>query len=105
MVYNTVSIKARLCLLPTNNGGRSGPIFGLGSYRPNHNFGGESMYIGFIEMAEGFYLEPGDCAEVRVDFLTRYPELLKELYVGREWYVQEGARVVGIGTVLELLYG
>ena len=57
-------------------------IFGHKSYRSNHNFGGESMYIGFIEMAEGFYLEPGDCVEVRADFLARYPELLKELYHG-----------------------
>ena len=103
MSKDTVSIKAKLCLLPTEKGGRKNSIFGPGSYRPDHNFGGESMYIGFIDMAEGFYLVPTDCAEVRVDFLGRYPELLKELYVGREWYVQEGAKVVGIGTILEVL--
>ena len=103
MTNNSISIIAKLCLLPTKKGGRKGPIFGPGSYRPNHNFGHKSLYIGFIEMQEGFYLEPGECAEVRVDFLIRHEELIKELYHGREWYVQEGAKVVGIGTVLEVL--
>ena len=65
MTYNTVSIKAKLCLLPTNNGGRSCPIFGL----------------------------------------ARYPELLKELYVGREWYVQEGARdALRVGNANAILH-
>ena len=103
---NSISVKAKLCLLPTSEGGRSNPIFGPGSYRPNHNFGkigNRFMYIGFIEISKEFYLKPGECAEVRVDFLKRWPELVKKLTLGRKWYIQEGAKVVGIATVLEIL--
>jgi len=96
-------VRARVCLLPRAEGGRSAPI--RGSYRPNHNFLGpdnRDMLVGFIEMQPDEVLNPGECAEFEILFLN-WSALRPDLRVGKEWLIQEGAHVVGKGTVLERL--
>jgi elongation factor Tu len=99
-----IRVLARIRLLPTDEGGRSFPIPGGTSYRPNHNFFGSDnseMAVGLIELPEGESLHPGETVDVEVVFLT-WPRLTPELYQGREWIIQEGRTVVGVGRVLRV---
>jgi hypothetical protein len=76
-----------------------------GSYRPNHNFFGpdnRDMTVGFIEVPEGRELYPGESTELPIAFWY-WPGLEGQIYPGREWRIQEGARLVAIGTVLEVI--
>jgi translation elongation factor EF-Tu-like GTPase len=76
-----------------------------GSYRPNHNFFGcdnREMATGFINFAEGEFLQPGESVDVEMTFWG-WSRLAGEIYPGREWLIQEGPRVVGSGTILEVL--
>jgi len=96
-------VRARISLLPAHESGRTAPV--RGSYRPNHNFetpDNRGMDIGFIEFAEGELLHPGESIEREVTFLSR-PGLKDALVPGLKWRIQEGPRLVGIGTVLEIL--
>jgi hypothetical protein len=101
-----IRIRARTRLLHTAQGGRIAPLV-AGSYRPNHNFGeadnGE-MDMAFIDFAEGETLHPGEEIERDLRFWSR-PGLSEVLTPGREWRIQEGPKLVGVGTVLELLQG
>lgn len=100
---NNIRVRARIALLPSAISGRTIPV--RGSYRPNHNLGApddRKMDIAFIEFAEGEMLNPGETIEREIIFWDR-PGLSAALIVGREWRIQEGARLVGVGTVLEVL--
>ena len=97
------SVRARLTLLTTEDGGRQSGI--SSRYRPNHNFGdpdGREMYIGQIEFSDREFIEPGETNEVTVNFIPGRG-LSEKLKVGREWRIQEASRLVGNATVLELL--
>ncbi|ESQ74429.1 hypothetical protein ABAC402_14010 [Asticcacaulis sp. AC402] len=96
---------ARIDLLPTSVSGRELPIKGGNSYRPNHNFfepENGNMTVGFIDLPAGQDLWPAHSVEVPISFFY-WEGLDGQIYPGRKWRVQEGARVVGIGTVLEVL--
>lgn len=100
---NDVSVRAALRLLPTSESGHIGPI--RGSYRPNHNFFGpndRNMAIGVIDLPDGSELHPGQSMEVTITFLG-WAGLRTQVYPGREWRIQEGLRLVGIGRVIEVL--
>jgi hypothetical protein len=100
---SAILVRAKIELLPTALGGRSDPVVGGHSYRPIHNFGLASgdMATGFIDLPVGQNLHPGEDAEVLIAFLY-WPGLNGELFVGREWRIQEGPKVVGKGTILEV---
>src|SRR5258706_15491815 len=105
MAHDQVRIEARIHFLTKEEGGRSTPLKGGSSYRPNHNFFGHDdrdMSIGFIELAEDERVEPGDTI-IKEMTLSIWPELELEIREGREWRIQEGARLVGSGTVLKVL--
>lgn len=98
-----IRVVAAVTLIATDVGGRTGPVWG--SYRPNHNFFGpdnHDMAIGFIELPDGVELSPGQSIDVPISFVS-WPRLAAEIRAGREWSIQEGARVVGFGKVLEVL--
>ncbi len=98
-----VSVRAEVRLLPTSEGGRVGPI--RGSYRPNHNFFGpddRNMSVGSIDLPDGSELHPGQSTQVAITFLG-WPGLRAQIYPGREWRIQEGLHLVGIGKVIEIL--
>ena len=100
---NEVTVRAEVRLLPTSEGGRTVSI--RGSYRPNHNFLGpedREMTVGCIDLPEGSELLPGQSAEVTITFLG-WPGLTGLVHPGREWRIQEGSRLVGIGRVIEVL--
>ncbi|HZF95199.1 MAG TPA: hypothetical protein VEZ20_10065 [Allosphingosinicella sp.] len=104
MVDNPIPVRARIRLLPREEGGRATPIVGGTSYRPNHNFMSDQnveMGMGAIDLPPGFLLQPGESVEVE---MTLYPwPLDTDISPGREWRIQEGGRLVGIGTVLDIL--
>lgn len=100
---NDLSVRAEVRLLPTSESGRIGPV--RGSYRPNHNFFGaddRNMTIGAIDLPDERELHPGQSMEVTITFLG-WPGLTGQVYPGREWRIQEGGRLVGIGKVIEVL--
>lgn len=100
---SNVTIKAEVRLLSASESGRLGPI--RGSYRPNHNFFGpddRNMTVGLIDLPDGSELHPGQSMEATITFLG-WPGLSDQLYQGREWRIQEGARLVGFGRVIEVL--
>ncbi len=100
---NAVLVRANIRLLPTAESGRTAPI--RGSYRPNHNFFGANdfnMTMGFIDLPTGTELRPGESIEISIRFWG-WPGLEDQIYPGREWRIQEGAKLVGIGIVLEVL--
>ena len=98
-----ILVLAKIRLLPTAESGRTTPI--KGSYRPNHNFFGpddRTMTVGFIDLPDGKELHPGKSMEVSIKF-WKWPGLEDLIYPGREWRIQEGGRLVGFGTILEIL--
>jgi hypothetical protein len=62
------------------------------------------MTIGFIELPEGKELHPGESIELPVLF-WKWPGIDEQIFPGREWRIQEGPKLVGMGTVLEVLPG
>ena len=102
MTHESIFVRAIVRLLPTAEGGRASPI--RGSYRPNHNFfwpSDRGMAIGFIDLPEGVELHPGDSIETSIRFME-WSALAGQLYPGREWRIQEGATLVGFGTIIEI---
>jgi len=98
-----IFVRANIRLLPPAESGRTTPI--RGSYRPNHNFfapGNRNMTVGFIDLPEGTHLRPGESIDLPIMFWN-WPGLTDQIYPGREWRIQEGAKLVGIGTILEVL--
>lgn len=103
MGEESISVRANIRLLSTAEGGRTSPI--RGSYRPNHNFFGSDnreMTIGFVDLPDGMELSPGDSIDLPITFCS-WPGLRGQIYPGREWRIQEGGRLIGIGTVIEIL--
>ena len=97
-----IVVKAKMALLPTEEGGRHTPIK---SYiRPNHNFGdpeNNNFYIGSVELKENELFSPGETKEVMVKFLN--VKGLKEiLEVGVTWRIQEGPTLIGTAEVVEI---
>lgn len=98
-----LSVRAEVRLLPASENGRTKPL--RGSYRPNHNFFGpesREMTVGFIELPEGTELYPGQSMEIPITFWW-WPGLENQIYPGREWRIQEGARLVATGKIIEVL--
>ena len=95
-------VKARISLLSKEESSRNNGI--KNKFRPNHNFGSSSnreFYIGQIELLEGEVINLGETADVNVRFIKGRG--LKELLtIGRQWKIQEGSRLIGEATVLEV---
>jgi len=60
------------------------------------------MTTGFINLPDGKILNPGESIEIEIQF-WKWPGLDGQIYRGRQWRIQEGAKLVGIGTVLDVL--
>ncbi|WP_278377150.1 hypothetical protein [Sphingobium yanoikuyae] len=99
----SVIIRASIRLLSTIEGGRRHAI--SGSYRPNHNFFEPldlEMARGSIDVPNGKELRPGESAEFLIELFIG-PQHQAEIYPGRKWRIQEGATLVGWGTVKKVL--
>ena len=100
---DVIRVLASVRLLTTEEGGRSTPI--RGDYRPNHNFFGpdsREMTPGFMMIPEGVELHPGQSMQLPIS-LWSWPGIEGRIVPGLQWRIQEGATLVGIGTVIELL--
>jgi translation elongation factor EF-Tu-like GTPase len=98
-----IPVRANIRLLTSAEGGRTSPI--RGSYRPNHNFFGaddRTMTVGVVDLPEDTELHPGQSIELPI-MLWNWPGLEGQIYPGRQWRIQEGAKLVGIGTIIEFL--
>ena len=97
-----IRVKATIHLVPEAEGGRHGPF--TKGYRPNHNFQGPDdrfFFIGQIEAGENEWGAPGESKVLWITFLNARG--LRELLVpGRVWRIQEGGKLVGTGTVIEV---
>ncbi|MFM7850709.1 MAG: hypothetical protein ACKO96_02035, partial [Flammeovirgaceae bacterium] len=75
-------------------------------YRPNHvfelpdNFKNLRTYIGDIHFDDQDLIEPGESKIVTVRFL-KVPEVEKYINVGQKWFINEGARTLGTGEIIE----
>jgi elongation factor Tu len=98
-----IRVLARVQVLATADGGRSGPF--TASYRPNHNFGGaeeRNFFIGQVEVPEGEWVHPGETRELAITFVD-VADLREQLMPGKRWRIQEGARLVATAELLSLL--
>jgi elongation factor Tu len=99
MDSDTICVLAKVRLLPETKWSKRA------IYRPNHNFFGpedRTMTMGQINIPEGQVLLPGESMEVPITFIN-WPGLEGQIYPGREWRIQEGATLVGMGTIIEIL--
>lgn len=101
-----LEVRARVYFLPTEEGGRHTPV--SSGYSPGFDFGvvgndGTKMQNGGMMIFEGQELIlPGDECVVRIRPLV--PELVQPVIrPNLEFNVMEGGRVVGRGTILEIL--
>lgn len=103
MSEDYIHVRARIHLLSTAEGGREQPF--TGSFRPNHDFSDmddSRRTLGQIDLPEGRTLRPGESIEVLLA-LWNGPGLEGQIHPGREWRIQEGPKLIGFGTVLEIL--
>ena len=97
-----IVVSATIALFAQDKGGRPGPF--TKGFRPNHNFCGPDdrfFFIGQIEVEEGDWVYPGETREFKVTFLNARG-LCELLFPGRIWRIQEGPRLIGTGTVIEI---
>ena len=99
-----IIVKAKISMKKTEDGGRK---FGFKSgYRPNHVFEMPDAlkdihtYIGDIQFDDQELIEPGETKIVTVRFL-KMPQVEKYIKVGQKWYINEAARTLGFGEILE----
>ncbi|MBB4099402.1 hypothetical protein [Sphingomonas kyeonggiensis] len=105
MMDDQVRVRASIRFLSAEEGGRASPLAGGGSYRPNHNFFGPNdrdMCMGFIELPAGQQVTPGETIQADLDLLI-YPAVKPEIKAGKQWRIQEGGKLVAVGTILEVL--
>lgn len=96
-------IEAEITVKFTSAGGRKLPM--LSGYRPNHDFGMEGMLNDAMhEYPEKGSISPGEKGIANLWFLM--PECqVGRLFVGMEFTVQEGGRLVGMGKITRIING
>jgi translation elongation factor EF-Tu-like GTPase len=100
-----IIVKAKVTMKTTAEGGRQHGF--KSGYRPNHVFElpddlrNLNTYIGEILFDDQELIEPGKTKIVIVRFL-KTPQVEKYINVGQKWYINEGARTVGLGEILEI---
>jgi hypothetical protein len=97
-------VRARLRLLTSQEGGRATPI--ASGYRSHWTFPPEVHDEGHdapltLEQGPGVWLQPGEDATVRLHPLA--PDLWPPLSPGLQLTMQEGARVVGVAEIIEVV--
>lgn len=99
-----IIVKSKITMKTTEEGGRQTGF--TSGYRPNHVFKlpddlkNLTAYVGDIQFSEQELIEPGETKIVIVRFLKN-PEVEKYIKVGQKWFINEGARTVGFGEILE----
>jgi translation elongation factor EF-Tu-like GTPase len=102
---NLIIVKARISMKKTEEGGRTSGF--TSGYRPNHVFEFPKApnmliaYPGDIQFEDQELIEPGETKIVTVRFIKE-PPVEKYMNVGQQWFINEGARNVGVGEILEI---
>jgi translation elongation factor EF-Tu-like GTPase len=92
-------IEVELTLLPTEHGGRKGPV--STGYRPQFYYGNEDWDAAHTYIDRGV-VHPGQSVKAWVDFFS--PQYHRgRVYVGMPFLLREGDRVVGYGRVVKIL--
>jgi translation elongation factor EF-Tu-like GTPase len=98
-----VMVRAKIDLIKTEDGGRAHPVHS--KHRPNHILADELdgyTRIGVIIIEDDEVILPGTSREVVIEFLIE-DKIKAKLRPGFRWNINEGSRLIGTGTVLELL--
>ena len=100
-----IIVKAKITMKTTEDGGR---ISGFKSgYRPNHafelpdNLKNLRTFGGDIRFDDQELIAPGETKIVTVRFLKN-PEIEKYIKVGQKWFINEAAKTLGFGEILEI---
>lgn len=92
--------EAEVVFLTTAEGGRINPP--LTGYRPDHNFGLDTLNCAQHEYPENTLVEFGKPVLTKMRLLA--PEFQSNrLYIGFKFTVQEGGRIVGNGTITKII--
>ncbi|PSR54736.1 hypothetical protein AHMF7605_15090 [Adhaeribacter arboris] len=100
-----IIVKAKTTMKTTAEGGRQHGF--KSGYRPNHvlelpdDLRNLTTYIGDIQFDDQELIEPGETKIVTVRFL-KMPQVEKYIKVGQKWYINEAARKLGFGEILEV---
>lgn len=99
-----IVVRAKVSMKTTEDGGRKSGF--KSGYRPNHVFElpvdlkNLQTYIGDIQFDDQELIEPGETKIVTVRFL-KIPQIEKYIKVGQKWFINEAARTLGFGEILE----
>ena len=100
-----IIVKAKITMKTTEEGGRQ---FGFKSgYRPNHVFElpddlrNLKTYIGDIQFDDQELIKPGETKIVKVRFL-KVPQVEQFINIGQKCFINEAARTIGFGEILEI---
>jgi translation elongation factor EF-Tu-like GTPase len=99
-----IIVKAKITMKTTEDGGRQSGF--TSGYRPNHVFElpddlrNIKTYIGDIQFDDQKLIEPGETKIVTVRFL-KTSDIEKYMHVGQKWFINEAARTLGYGEILE----
>jgi translation elongation factor EF-Tu-like GTPase len=100
-----IIVKAKITMKTTEEGGRKSGF--KSGYRPNHVFEitddlkNLKTYIGDINFDDQELIQPGETKIVTVRFL-KMPQVEKYIIVGQKWFINEAARTLGFGEILEI---
>ena len=99
-----IIVKAKITMKTTEEGGRKSGF--KSGYRPNHIFElpndlkNIKTYVGDIQFNDQELILPGETKIVTVRFL-KMPQIEKYIKVGQKWFINEAARTLGFGEILE----
>jgi len=90
--------------LAADVGGRAGPTYLVKRYRPHLRVGdGEYLGVAFCGDDSSEPIRAGDCVSAEVIFVYAPNVDYAALVTGSQFQILEGARIVGIGVVTELV--
>lgn len=101
-----IIVKARISMKRTEEGGR--PTGFKAGYRPNHVFEMPKdlknliAYGGDIQFEDQELIDPGETKIVTVRFL-KHPSIEIYMKIDQQWFINEGARTLGFGEIVEVL--
>jgi len=106
MKTETILVKAKFTLYPTEKSNRKTPI--KSGYRPNHVFEYDKngsfrqTYIGQITFEKNEFIQLGETEIVTVEFLRLF-DIDKYMTIGRKWWIHEAKYVIGEAEIIDII--
>lgn len=97
-----ITVKARVSLRSTADGGRTQPVSERYRYSPNHKLADGLFCMGSFLRIQGGEVRPGEAALIDIVFVITDPfrQFLKEGFV---WDIHEGSLKIGTGEILTIV--